>query len=239
MNSLLEYVLEAHGGLELWNRFLDLVTDVEIGGQICERKGLTGLMPRSRLFLSLREQRVVILLPGGQERSLIYPDRVSIVGGGGSQLASLADPRSALLQEGPDAPWDILRGAYFVGRTEWRHVTAPFLYTYPGFETEEIEPWHENGEIWRVLKVTFPRSIEPHTRIQYAYYGGDGLLRRHRCKIDILGGLDRAIYVRSYEKVNGIMMPTSRELLGCNANGRKVDGPPLVTIRLSSTFFSD
>ena len=39
---------------------------------------------------------------------------------------------------------------------------APFLYTWPGFETEELAPWEENGEVWRPLKITYPDSIASH-----------------------------------------------------------------------------
>lgn len=239
MNSLLEYVLEAHGGLDLWNCFSDTITDVEVGGQICERYQLTESMQRFRLFLSLREQRAVIALPGTEKKLLVHPDMISLLGERGTQLASLIDPHATLMKEDPETPWDVLRSAYFVANLISDDVKAPFLYTHLGFQTEEIEPWQENGEIWRVLKVTFPRYMETQTRIQYAYYGSDGLLRRRRCKVDILGGLDFTSYVKSHERVNGIVIPTRWETSGCEVSGRKLAGPPLVTVRLSSTFFSD
>src|SRR3546814_4504928 len=44
-------------------------------------------------------------------------------------------------------PWDLLHLAYFCGYAGWNYLTTPFLFTYPGFETEEIEPWEEEGEI--------------------------------------------------------------------------------------------
>ena len=46
----------------------------------------------------------------------------------------------------------------------WTYLTSPLRYIYPGFESEEIEPWHEDGEEWRRLKVTFPGHIASHTR---------------------------------------------------------------------------
>jgi hypothetical protein len=39
----------------------------------------------------------------------------------------------------------------------WTYLTQPFLYAYPGFEVEEIEPWEEHGELLRRLKVRFPK----------------------------------------------------------------------------------
>ena len=42
-------------------------------------------------------------------------------------------------------PWDVLQLAYFIGYAMWNYLTTPFLFTYPGVEAREIEPWHEAG----------------------------------------------------------------------------------------------
>jgi len=44
----------------------------------------------------------------------------------------------------------------------WNYLTEPFVFTYPGVETREIEPWREDGETWRRLTVTFPETIANH-----------------------------------------------------------------------------
>jgi len=61
----------------------------------------------------------------------------------------------------------------------WNYLTIPSFYAYPGFVTEDLAPWLENGEQWQPLKVIVPDSIESHSREQVAYFGPDGLLRRH------------------------------------------------------------
>ena len=63
-----------------------------------------------------------------------------------------------------ETPWDLLHAAYFDGYALWTYVTQPFLYSYPDFVVEEIEPWQENGELWRRLKVTFPEGMAYHNR---------------------------------------------------------------------------
>jgi hypothetical protein len=78
--------------------------------------------------------------------------------------------------------------AYFSSYALWIYLTIPFLYTYPGFVTEELGPWEESGEQWRPLKVIVPDSIASHSREQVAYFGPDGLLRRHEYTVDIMGG---------------------------------------------------
>jgi hypothetical protein len=81
-----------------------------------------------------------------------------------------------------------MQAAYFTSEALWTYLTTPFLYTYPGFEVVEVEPWHENGEVWRSLQVTFPGHIASHTRTQTSHFGPKGLLRRHTYTVDILGG---------------------------------------------------
>src|SRR3546814_3099699 len=75
-------------------------------------------------------------------------------------------------------PWDLLHLAYFCGYAGWNYLTTPFLFTYPGFETEEIEPWEEEGEIWRRLKVRFSPDIPTHCPEQIFHFDAKGLLRR-------------------------------------------------------------
>jgi hypothetical protein len=62
-----------------------------------------------------------------------------------------------------DTPWDDIH-AYFSGEALWTYLTTPFLYTWPGFVTEEITPIQVGGETWRRLKVTFPDRIKTHTQ---------------------------------------------------------------------------
>ncbi len=88
---------------------------------------------------------------------------------------------------------------------------VPFLYTWPGFVTEEIAPIEAGGETWRRLKVTFPDHIKSHTRQQISCFGLDGLLRRHDFTIDILGGATESLlYATDYRDVDGIIIPTTR-----------------------------
>jgi hypothetical protein len=53
---------------------------------------------------------------------------------------------------------------------------------------EEIDPWEEDGETWRWLKVIFPDQIASQTRQQVSYFGPDGLMRRHDYTVDVPAG---------------------------------------------------
>jgi hypothetical protein len=63
-----------------------------------------------------------------------------------------------------------------MGTANWNYLVEPFLFTYPGVTATEIEPWHEDGETWRRLAVTFPAELPNHNPRQTFYYGDD-LLR--------------------------------------------------------------
>jgi hypothetical protein len=80
------------------------------------------------------------------------------------------------------------------------------------FAVEEIEPWDEDGELWRRLKVIFPDNSASHTRTQVSYFGPDGLLRRHDYAVDVLGGAKGAHYIGDYHDHGGIVMPHRRRV---------------------------
>jgi hypothetical protein len=72
-----------------------------------------------------------------------------------------------------------LHRAYFNGYAMWIYLNTPFLMAMPGFDVEEIAPWQEEGETWRVLRAKFPAEIAGHCPEQDFYVGPDFLLRRH------------------------------------------------------------
>jgi len=65
MDNLLALAVDAHGGLDLRNKFDSLHANVSIGGALWDMKRIPGIFANARLDLKLREQRVVIHLPPG------------------------------------------------------------------------------------------------------------------------------------------------------------------------------
>ena len=128
--------------------------------------------------------------------------------------------------------------AYFDSYALWTYLTIPFLYTYPGFVTEELSPWEEDGEVWRPLKATFPDNIASHTREQISYFGEDGLLRRHEYVVDIMGGARGINYAYDYRKVDGVMVPVTRRVVAFDDDKRKIPDPVLVAINIHEIAFS-
>lgn len=237
MNNLLTFALEAHGGLKAWNNFQGLRANVSIGGTLWGQKQLPALFKNTRVDLKLSYQDVVTHLLDLGERIVFTPHKVSLESESGNALDTCNDPRSRFSRRSANSKWDKLHAGYFSSYALWGYLTTPFLYTYPGFEVQEIEPWHENGERWRVLQVTFPDEYAAHTRTQYSYFGEDGLLRRHLYTVDVLGGAQGANYAFEYRAVEGVMVPTRRRVFAYDGARQKVAEPILVSIDLSEIQF--
>jgi hypothetical protein len=58
----------------------------------------------------------------------------------------VSDHATLLLGYEVTTPWDALQVGYFISYASWNYLTAPFLLTYPGVQTRELEPWQEDGE---------------------------------------------------------------------------------------------
>jgi hypothetical protein len=227
MDDLLKLAIDAHGGLKRWKALRTASLDLSIGGALWELKGQTGLFARATYDADLHQQRATLGHFGGPDRRVRFtPDRLILETSKGDLIRTRDKPREAFAGHVNETPWDELHAAYFTGYAMWTYLTLPFLYAYPGFETEEIEPWGEGEETWRRLKVTFPDTIANHTREQVSYFGADGLLRRHDYAVDVLGGSKGAHYVHGHQNHYGVMVPHRRRVYPLGPDNPKSPGAP-------------
>ena len=117
------------------------------------------------------------------------------------------------------------------------YLTAPFAFTYPGFKTKEIEPWHEAGEKLRRLQVTFPDYYAYHSREQIFYFDENGLMKRFDYGVEISSGIAAAHYVFDYKNVEGIMVPHRREVYGRDKENHYVKEPLVVKVVMDNVKF--
>ncbi len=176
--------------------------------------------------------------PGQDKRSIFEPDRIVIETTAGDLIEARDDPIAHFAGQAEQTPWDDIDVAYFSGEALWTYLTTPFLFSYPGFSVhEDPEPWHEDGEEWGRLRVTFPDEIASHTREQLFYFGPDGLLRRHDYTVDILGDTAGANYAMDLREVDGIVVPTKRRIYGYQVDHQVVREPVLVSIDIGEIAF--
>jgi len=239
MNSLLQLTTDAHGGFERWRRLEHVSAHLHNGGVLWPLKGQPGFLDDVNVRIDLHRQwasHSPFLEPG--LRTSFAPHRVAIETTEGRTVEERLQPRNSFAGHAVDTPWDRLQLAYFAGYAMWTYLTTPFLFAMAGVATEEVQPWHENGEQWRRLKVTFPPSIATHNTVQTFYFGPDGLLRRHDYDADVLGGTPAAHYVHEYQQFSGIMVPTKRRVLGRLPDGTTTPDPLIVSIDLSEVEFT-
>jgi hypothetical protein len=239
VNELLAIAVEAHGGLRRWHEFKTLKAELSVAGAIWQIKQQSGLLDQKLFEIDTHTERLTItpFMATGQ-RSVFVPNRLVFETLAGKLIESRDNPGDAFAGQVRETPWDRFHVAYFASEALWTYLTSPFLYTYPGFECEEIKPWQENGEEWRRLQVTFPDYIASHTKTQITHFGPDGLMRRHDYTVDILGGASGANYVSDYREFQGIQMPTKRRIYAYDESLQKVPEPVLVSLDFGQLTFS-
>jgi len=162
MSDLLGLVISAHGGAEQWNQLSRVSAHVRGGGLLWTVKGEEGVFGDRTVNAELHYQWLSYSPFRTPELSTGYmPDRVAIIRADGSTVQERCEPRASFAGHQRETLWDDLQAIYFSSYAMWNYLTEPFLLTYPGVKTQEIEPWNEEGERWRRLKAQFPPKSLP------------------------------------------------------------------------------
>lgn len=239
MNHLLAEVIEAHGGLDRWNRYKEVTASIVSGGGFFALKGLIQDRDPRQMTVGLHEQRASVEPYGApDQRTIFTPDRIAIERTDGTVLEERFVPTDSFAGHQMQTPWDQLHRAYFNGEALWTYLTTPFLLCRPQVCVEESESWKENGETWRVLRAYFPGSIETHSRVQDFFFDDRGMLRRHDYRVNIAGGFAAAQLTSEYVTVAGISLPTRRRAYTCGPDRMPILDMLMVSIDFSNVRFS-
>jgi hypothetical protein len=234
--DLLDDVYEAHGGLERWRQLTRLRFAGSAGGKLPWPRA--DFVASTGGTLNTRSQRALFEPFGAPDRrGLFTPHHVEALDAAGTVLAERDEPRRAFAAYPPDRLWDELDAAYFAGYSFWTYLNVPFLLAWDGVRAEEIEPWQENGETWRRLRVEFPDYIATQSTTQTLYFGPDNLLRRHDYSVEVLGGSATAHYTMDYRTFDGFGFPTRRRVKRHGPDG-KTSGPDLIFLDIHSVALS-
>ncbi len=231
MHKLAMQAMDAHGGLERWNRFTTLSAHLIDGGVLWAAKGKAGVLADVTVTIDLRDEKASHWPFGSPDRrSRFEPQRVAIEDSNGKVIEELLQPRDSF--HGHLDHWSDLQVAYFAGYAMWTYLNTPFLLARRGVESEEVEPWQEAGETWRRLKVRFPADIATHSTEQTLYLDRQGLLRRQDYNVEIDGTAGAAHYVYDHKEVSGIVFPTKRRVFRRQADGSAAPEPLIISIDL-------
>ena len=235
--ELVNNVIAAHGGLDKWNQFCQITLHLNIGGATWKLKGHEGVLSDVMFKANLHQQQASYYPIFDMEtKSDFTTNRVALEKMDGTLLDELLDPRTSILSHLTTA-WSKLDTVYFGSYAAWNYFTAPFLFTLPGFITNEIESWEENGETWRRLEVIFPENIATHNSRQIFYYDKKYQLKRHDYWADVFGKTPTAHYVFDYKEFSGIWMPTKRRVFSQDGNNGFKPDPIWIAIDVISADF--
>jgi hypothetical protein len=238
MTDLLEFAINAHGGMDRWNQLTSVEGQFRIGGAIWGFKGVPDVFGDIGVALDLHTERVTIDPVSGPDTHTVFADgRMELVSASGEVIQTVDDPKDAMARLAYDAPWTALDAAYFASEAWWTYLTAPFLFTHTGFRVEEVAPFTEDGIEYRTLKVGFPDDVDSHTAEQFFHFDDTGLLFRHTYTVDILDGATGANYPTNYQTIDGIAVPMVRRIYGYGEDLQKTPEPVLVAIDIDELHF--
>jgi hypothetical protein len=239
MSELRDLVIDAHGGIARWNKVKTIEGDMSITGGLWTRKGWPDVLKNVHVTAAAANQWISYRpFISASMRSSYTPDRAVIETVDGKPVKDRKNPRAAFDGHTVETPWDDLHLAYFSGSAMWNYLTTPFIFALPGFRTAEIEPWDENGEQCRRLKVAFPDYIATHCAEQIFHINGEGLICRVDYSASVAGGAPTAHYLSEHRDFSGFKVATKRRALRRKADGAAIPDPVFVAIDIAEISFS-
>lgn len=235
MNDLLKFTINAHGGVPTWRKFNRITAHLKIGGITWAVKQVPGIMDEIDIHVSTIKQNVSFypFIKDGWHNTY-EPNRVTIVDKENNLVDQLYFPRNSFKGYMTETPWSKLQLTYFTGYAMWTYLNVPFCFADAGNEVNEIEPWEENGQLYRRLQVTFPDNVATHSKQQVFYIDKTGLFRRHDYNVEILDNAASVHYITDYIDVQGIKFPTSRKVYKRKGDNTALAPNPLfIPIHLS------
>ena len=236
--SLLEEIVDAHGGRGAWERVATFRARVRSGGLLLRTRVPGNRFADCRLEVDVGRRRASAgPFPGPGFRGSFEDGAVRIETDAGELVESRNDPRSYFFGRSGirrNFRWDALDSAYFAGYAWWNYLNHPLLLTRDDVGVELGRAMRSGGEIWRRLDVTFPPGLDTHSARQSFYYD-DGLrLRRHDYTPDIINRRTHAAHMcADHREVGGVLIPTRRWVRPVGPGNRPLPGPTLVSLQLS------
>lgn len=238
ISDLAKFAMDAHGGLDRWHQFKKASAHLVQGGALWELKGQEKTLSDVNVTVDLRNEwteHSPFRRP--DQHTSFTPDRIAIESTDGTVLHERFNPGASFKGHTIETQWDDLQLAYFAGYAIWTYLNTPFLFALSGVQTQEVEPWVEDGDTWRRLKVKFPPSIATHSAEQTFYFDKKGRLKRHDYNVDVFGGTPAAHYISRLEEFSGILVPTKHAIYGRQPDGRPALVPLVVSIDVSDVKF--
>jgi len=235
--SLLDDVLEAHGGRERWAAAKTIRADIRSGGLLLRTRVPGNGFADARIEVDLdRVRSSAEPYPQQGELGVFDAGAVRIESASGEVIEERRDPRPYFFGRSGlrrNFRWDRLDAAYFAGYAWWNYLNVPYLLTREGMKVSEGEPWHAGDEVWRRLEAEFPAGLDTHSRVQTFYYDAKFRLCRHDYVPDIISRRAHAAHMcADHVFADGLLFPTRRWVRPIGPGSRPLPFPTLVWLEL-------
>jgi hypothetical protein len=213
MTTLVEEVLDSHGGRDRWSSVVGLDVELRLGGPFWASLGWPDVWNGQVATLDARRERIAFTPYPSAGHTVTYDaadgERIRITDGDGAVVDERQGPRASFPPYAKGTTWDAIQTAYFTSVAVWNYLVEPFLFTWPGVEAREIEPWQEGGQTWRRLAVHFPAELPNHNPDQVFYYDSDFRQRRMDYQPQVTGA-PAAHYTHDPVVFDGLLFYTRR-----------------------------
>jgi len=236
--GLLDHVLHASGGLDLWRRMRRFTVHMSIRGALIAARCAGVKLPEFVVEGDTREPALEITGFTALDLRVLYrPDWTALERPDGCRLHEHRATPEELTRQLQSATWDHVHLAHYCGGLIWSYLTTPFVLAEPDFECEELESMKVHGQRWRRLKVLYPARLVTHAREQTLYFDRQGLLRRLDTSAVHADGTQIAHIFAGHQRYSGILVPTMSRVLTVEASGALVDKPPLLDVEIFEAQF--
>jgi len=236
--TLLDRVLEAHGGREAWEAATRVKARARSGGLLLRTRVPGTRFADYDLAVDLGERRTVFdPFPEPGIRGVFDRGEPRLERADGHVIASRSEPRPAFFGRAGlrrNLRWDALDATYFAGYAMWNYLSFPLLLTREDVEVRELAPWRSNGDELRRLEATFPDGLDTHSPQQTFYVDAGGLLVRHDYVADVVSRWARAAHMcADHVEAGGLVFPTRRWVRPIGPRNRPLPFPTMVWIQLT------
>src|SRR5436190_22872643 len=112
--EFLSSVLDAHGGVDRWNKFERVSASFMSGGGLMPMKGINNNPKPLEGECTIHHESTVISPFGARDRRMVFtPARVVVETTSGTIVDERSNPRAAFAGHTLTTPWDLLDRAYF------------------------------------------------------------------------------------------------------------------------------
>ena len=236
--GLLDRVLRASGGLDLWRRMRRFTVHMSIRGALIASRCPDVKLPEFVVEGNTREPALEIIgFTTLDLRAFYRPDWTALERPDGYRLHERRATPEELTRQLQSATWDHLHLAHYCGGLIWSYLTTPFVLAEPDVECEELESMKVQGQRWRRLKVLYPARLATHAREQTLYFDRQCLLRRLDTSAVHADGTQIAYLFAGHQRYSGILVPTMSRVFTIAASGPLMDKPPFLDVEIFEAQF--